>query len=233
MGTGDFEVVLEYPFQLDQVNFMGFTTYFTHFRFRSALNHIYQSFNIVPNGEFPQTTTAGCTKFNPISISRKLSPCAFTMAAEDRPEYVFLDVSLARANQENRAEVAVLSDGRRFNIDFRQMDLHEPGQSHPSKFELEYLAVLPEFDEFWTQNSAMKESPRHEGTPSKQKASDAKVDTEEHDQHLRPCNGEFPEDPLEAWIVRPFIQHWIFRNSHQPPPNHYFPPCVIASTRLP
>jgi hypothetical protein len=31
------------------------------------------------------------------------------MAAEDRQEYVVLDVSLARANQENRAEVAVFS----------------------------------------------------------------------------------------------------------------------------
>lgn len=40
------------------------------------------------------------------------------MAAEDRSEYFVLDVSLARANQGGRAEVAVFSYGRCFLIDF-------------------------------------------------------------------------------------------------------------------
>jgi hypothetical protein len=133
------------------------------------------------------------------------------MSVEDRPEDVVLDASLARANQENRAEVAVLSNGKRFHIDFRQIDLREPGQSRPSKFELEYPAVLPEFDELSTQDSNREQSPGRQGTPSKQRASDAKVDPEEDYRHLRPCDGECPEDRLEAWIVRPFIQHRIFQ----------------------
>lgn len=138
------------------------------------------------------------------------------MAAESRPEYVVLDVSIARANQENRAEVAVLSNGRRFNIDFQQADLREPGQSRPSKFELEYLAVLPELDEISMQDSDREQSPGNQGTPFKQKASNAKVDSEEFDQHLRPCDGECPEDLFEAWIVRPFIRHRTFQKFAPP-----------------
>ncbi len=162
------------------------------------------------------------------------------MAAENCPEYIVLDVSLARANQENRAEVAVLSNGRRFNIDFRQSDLREPGQCRPSKFELEYLAVLPEFDGLSMQDSNREQSPGQQGTTSKQKASDAKVDLEEDDRHLRPCDGECLEDPLEAWIVRSFIQHRIFQKfapaSSQPLlsilRDRLYPPTVTFTLRV-
>lgn len=87
-----------------------------------------------------------------------------------------------------------------------KIDLRKPSQSRPSKFELEYLAVLPDFDGFPT-DSNREQSPEIRGTPS---TGDTYFDLEQDARHLKPCDGECPADPLEAWIMRPFIRHRIF-----------------------
>ena len=50
------------------------------------------------------------------------------MAEEELPEYRIEEVTF---NDEPHVEMAVLTNGIRFHIDFRQKDLREPGQSCP------------------------------------------------------------------------------------------------------
>jgi hypothetical protein len=80
------------------------------------------------------------------------------MAAEEPPQYIVSDVSL---DGENRAEMGVSVNGKRYHIDFKPMDLREPGQPCPSKFEAQYLALVKEVDDLFEdtdQNSRVQTS---------------------------------------------------------------------------
>jgi hypothetical protein len=63
---------------------------------------------------------------------------------KEEAEYVVEGIAFDR---EHHVEMAVLTNGRRFQIDFRPTDLREPGQSRPSKSELEFLALVKEVDD--------------------------------------------------------------------------------------
>jgi hypothetical protein len=67
------------------------------------------------------------------------------MTADDHLEYLVSDLSL---DGENRAEVGVWVNGRRFHIDFRPVDHCEPGLVILVliAFEVEYLALIKEMD---------------------------------------------------------------------------------------
>jgi Lipopolysaccharide kinase (Kdo/WaaP) family len=127
------------------------------------------------------------------------------MASEDRPQYTISDVAL---NGEKGAEIGVFTNGRRFHIEFLPIDLRQPGRSRPSNVELEYLALVKAVhgligDETGSESSGQST----EGRPSEQAKGAPKAD----DSHLKPCNGYCSEDPLEAWILRPFIQQRILQ----------------------
>ena len=123
------------------------------------------------------------------------------MASEDDPQYTISDVAL---NGEKGAEIGVFTNGRRFHIEFWPIDLREPGQSRPSKVELEYLALVKAVHDLIGYEGPGQTT---EDRPSAQAKGGPKAD----DSHLKPCDGHCSEDPLEAWILRPFIQHRIFQ----------------------
>jgi hypothetical protein len=109
------------------------------------------------------------------------------MAAEEPPQYIVSDVLLDRGN---RAEMGVFVNGRRFHADF--------------KFEAQYLALVEEVDDLFEDTDP--EQPSTDVSLSTQSSDQIKVD----DAYLKPCNSKCSEDPLESWILQPFIQHRIF-----------------------
>jgi hypothetical protein len=134
------------------------------------------------------------------------------MASEDHPQYTISDFAL---NGEQGAEIGVFSNGRRFHIEFWPIDLRQPGQSHPSNVELEYLALVKAVDDLIGykgpgQSTEDGLSEQAKGGAKGEARAEAKGEQELDDSHLKPCDGHC-SDPLEAWILRPFIQHRIFQ----------------------
>jgi hypothetical protein len=118
---------------------------------------------------------------------------------EFRVEEIWLD-----DNDEPHVEMAVFTNGIRFLIDFRQADLREPGQSGPSKFELELLAAIKDLDEF-TAKADPEQSPEEIRDPVDE-------DAKREYRHPQGCDGTCGEDPLETWILQPFILRHVFQD---------------------
>ena len=124
---------------------------------------------------------------------------------ENQPEYIVEGITF---DDEHHLEMAVLTNGRRFHIDFRPTDLRPLGQSSPSKYELEFLALVKEVDDMFIE----KEDPdRSSEETCLSIGGDSQAELESFDTQA--CNGTCCyEDPLESWILQPFLQQHVFQD---------------------
>jgi hypothetical protein len=128
---------------------------------------------------------------------------------DDHREYIVEEITLDR---DNKVETAVLANGRRFHIEFGPFDLREPGQSSPSTFELEYLALVNDIDELITEDANNDTEQSCQGPLSPRSDTDGVHDSGEGEKpHFQICNGECAEDPLESWILKSFLYHRTFQ----------------------
>jgi hypothetical protein len=121
---------------------------------------------------------------------------------------------MSRLTGEKAAEIGIFINGRRFHIDFSPTDLRQPGQSCPSNVELEDLALVKEMDDLFEDKSPGQSTGKRQ--PSAQVKCEAILD----DRHLTPCDDQCSGNPLEAWILQPFIRHRIlqtFSPAHSKP----------------
>jgi hypothetical protein len=123
--------------------------------------------------------------------------------AKKEPEYIVEGIAYDR---EHHVEMAVLTNGRRFHIDFRPTDLREPGQSSPSKAELEFLALVREVDDMCVEEDPDQSSEEASRLMDKDNQSELENDDNQA------CDGTCWESPLETWILQPFIQRHIFQD---------------------
>jgi tRNA A-37 threonylcarbamoyl transferase component Bud32 len=120
------------------------------------------------------------------------------------PKYTVESVSF---NDEPHVEMGVRVNGRRFHIDCRPSDLRKPGQSTPSKFELEMRSLCQSIDDSVVDDAAMEsaEGSFHDTEFDSEQSGDNEEFVEGSCEHPK-CG----EDPLETWALQPFLEQSIF-----------------------
>jgi len=125
-------------------------------------------------------------------------------ATRKEPEYILGGIEL---DGESYVDMAVLVHRRRFHIQISPADLREPGHSTPSKLENEFVALSQAVDDTYFVTGC--ESPaRGDGCDVDMKEK-GQPDPDEEDTNS--CTSGCEEDALETWIIKPYLQHHIFR----------------------
>lgn len=125
-----------------------------------------------------------------------------------QPKYIREAVSF---DNDTHVEMAVLVNGRRFHIDFRPADLREPGQSGPSKFETELRSLCRDIDDGFLLDADSMDEPNDSGLDDCE-SDGSGMDSGDVEEFYEPTcdNPTCGEDPLETWILQPFLKQGIF-----------------------
>jgi hypothetical protein len=109
---------------------------------------------------------------------------------------------------ESHVDMAVLVHGRRFHIKFGPSDLRETGQSTPSALENEFVALSQAVDDRCLITSWCESPAKADGCDIDMKE---KNQPEPDEEDINSCTSGSGEDALETWILKPFLEHHIFR----------------------
>jgi hypothetical protein len=125
-------------------------------------------------------------------------------ATRQDSEYILGGIEL---DGEGHVDMAVLCHGRRFHIEFGPADLREPDQLTPSKLEKEFVALSQAVDDVSFITGC--------GSPAKGNSYDVDVNEKDQPEPEKEDTNSYTsgceEDALETWILKPFLQHHIFR----------------------